>query len=114
MLKKGWRLKTNEEFQRVFRQGKPLFFGAIACKIIRNDLGHLRLGFSFAKKHLEKAVMRNRARRVISEAFSCSLAEGKQFPPIDIVFFSVKKPLVKEKLPFASIAKSVVEYVNEQ
>ncbi|MFZ3032170.1 MAG: ribonuclease P protein component [Candidatus Moraniibacteriota bacterium] len=112
MLKKGLRLKTNEDFSRVFRQGKPLFFGAIACKIAKNDLGFIRLGFSLSKKHLEKAVSRNRVRRALSEAFAQHL--GKEFSAYqrDVVFFTVKKPQKGEVNDFASIAKNVVEYIK--
>lgn len=112
MLKKNLRLKTIEDFERVFRQGKPLFFGALACKIAKNDLGHIRLGFSFGKKHIESAVERNRLRRILSEAVFLALPELKM-PGVDIVFFTVKKLKEKDPVPVASIVKSVVEYINQ-
>lgn len=113
MLKKGLRLKTNEDFSRVFRQGKPLFFGAIGCKIAKNDLGHIRLGFSFSKKHIDKAVSRNRLRRVISESFFLHTVEAPHLPPMDIVFFTVRKPKKEDLEQIASVAKNVVEYIGK-
>lgn len=112
MLKKSLRLQTIEDFERVFRQGKPLFFGALACKIAKNDFGHVRLGFSFGKKYIESAVARNRLRRTLSEALFLALP-GLERSGVDIVFFAVKKPSQKDSLPVASIVKSVVEYINQ-
>jgi ribonuclease P protein component len=113
MLKKGLRLVKKEDFERVFRKGKPLFFGALACKITPNTYNHLRLGFSFGKKHVATAVGRNRLRRVISEAFSRHFAEGKVVMSMDIVFFLVKKSPHSQNIPVASAAQSVVEYINK-
>lgn len=91
MLKKSFRLKEKEDFDRVFREGKPLFFGAFGCKIAKNSLPHLRLGFSFSKKHLPLAVERNRARRILSEALATEEWEKVREQGVDIVFFSLKK-----------------------
>ncbi|MBP9728475.1 MAG: ribonuclease P protein component [Candidatus Moranbacteria bacterium] len=111
MLKKALRLKTKEDFERVFRKGKPLFFGVIACKIAPNTLGHIRVGFSFGKKHISKAVARNRARRVLSEAFSRrSQVAGDRFP-YDIAFFSVKRVSKEHFKDFASVGESVVKCI---
>lgn len=112
MLKKGLRLRTKEEFERVFRQGKPLFFGEIGCKIAKNNLGYLRVGFSLSKKHIEGAVQRNRLRRVISESILLALGKEK-LPSFDVVFFTIKKLPESDFKTFASIAKSVVEYINK-
>lgn len=96
----------------MFRKGTPLFFGALGCKVVKNDLGRLRLGFSFSKKHVDKAVSRNRLRRVVSAAFVASLAAGQASAPVDIVFFTVKKLGKSDMVSVASQAQSVVEYVN--
>lgn len=111
MLKKSWRLQTKEDFERVFRSGKPLFFGAVGCKVAKNDREHLRLGFSLSKKYLKTAVERNRLRRVLAEAFAISLA-GRPPLSFDVVCFVVKKPQESDFQTFASVAQSVVEYIN--
>lgn len=111
MLRKALRLKTTEDFERVFRKGKPLFFGAIACKITPNTLGHIRLGFSFGKKHVFRAVTRNRLRRVLSEPFSREETHCDQHPSYDVAFFSVKRVVKEQDKDFASIGESVVKYI---
>jgi ribonuclease P protein component len=111
MLKKALRLKTKEDFERVFHKGKPLFFGVIACKIAPNSLGHLRLGFSFGKKHIASAVARNRLRRIVSEPFSRSFRLPAPPKAYDIAFFSVKKVAKEHFRDFASVGESVVRYI---
>ena len=113
MLKKSQRLRTKEDFERVFRKGTPLFFGVLGCRVVKNDLGRLRLGFSFSKKHVDTAVSRNRLRRVISAAFVASLGAGRVSPSVDVVFFTVKKLGKNDMLSVASQAQSVVEYINK-
>jgi ribonuclease P protein component len=89
MLKKGFRITKQGDFDRVFRSGKPVFFGEIGCRYAKNNLTHVRIGFSLSKKHLSLAVDRNRLRRVLSEAFAT--AEALWPSDTDIVFFSAKK-----------------------
>lgn len=114
MLKKGFRIRKKEDFERVFRKGKPLFFGAIACKVIPGTEKHFRLGFSLSKKHLIRATDRNRLRRVISEPFSIYVASGKSFPAVDLVFFTVKRVDSDQMGSLvASMTRSVVEYINQ-
>lgn len=108
MLKKSFRLRTKEEFERVFRKGTPLFFGTFACKIANNSQNHLRLGFSLSKKHLGTAVSRNRLRRVVVAFFS----EKEREKAVDIVFFTTKKMEKRDIVTFASQAQSVVEYIH--
>lgn len=108
MLKKGFRLRTKEEFEGVFRRGTPLFFGALACKVAKNTQGHIRLGFSFSKKHIGVAVSRNQLRRFIVACFS----EKEHAIPVDVVFFMTKKIEKGQIKTFASQAQSVVEYIH--
>lgn len=102
MLKKGFRLRKKEDFDRVFRFGKPLFFEEIGCKYLL-EAHSLRLGFSFSKKNLPLAVDRNRLRRVLSQAFYEYQAEWPKSG--DILFFLVKKP---KKLTISQ-ARDIVE-----
>lgn len=112
MLKKSLRLRTKEDFERVFRKGTPLFFGVLGCKVAKNDLGRLRLGFSLSKKHLDRAVSRNRVRRIVAAAFVAYLKQEKENEPVDVVFFSVKRLGRADMKSVASQAQSVVEYIN--
>lgn len=109
MLKKALRLRTKEDFERVFRKGNPLFFGSIVCKIIPNALPHLRLGFSFSKKHLPLASSRNRLRRILSEPFS----RNRKILRGDVVIFTVKKLEKSDFGTVASISENIVKYINK-
>lgn len=88
MLKKGFRLRKKEDFNRVFRSGKPLFFSEIGCRYLEGA-SPVRLGFSLSKKHLPTAVARNRVRRVLSEAFFERQSEWPETG--DIIFFTTSK-----------------------
>ena len=89
MLKKGLRLRKKEDFDRVFRFGRPLFFEEVGCRYLL-DTPSIRLGFSLGKKYLPLAIDRNRFRRVFSEVFYKHQEEWPQGG--DILFFLVKKP----------------------
>ena len=113
MLKKSLRLRTQKDFERVFRKGTPLFFCAFGFRIGKTDLGFLRLGFSLSKKHLDKAVSRNRVRRIVSAAFLGISQENAQ-KSLDVVFFTTKKLERKDISTVASQAQSVVECISSK
>ncbi len=112
MLKKNFRLKTKEDFERVFRTGKPLFFGFLGCKISKNTVGHVRIGFSLSKKHIKNAVTRNRLRRVVASFFQRALSSMGYSPSYDVAFFTVKKPISLNFSSFAREVENVVEYMG--
>lgn len=111
MLKKGFRLTKKEDFDRVFRSGKPLFFEEIACRYAPNNLSYLRLGFSISKKHFPLAVERNRLRRLITAAI-----EAENFLPsgVDIVFFSIKKQKSANYRQFQGLIEKAFKCINKQ
>lgn len=89
MLKKAFRLNKKEDFAKVFRLGKPLFYKQLGCKMVPNTLDNDRLGFVFSKKNTKKAVVRNRLRRRLSHYYA---AEKRNiFRSSDVVFFTTKK-----------------------
>lgn len=109
MLKKGLRLRKKEDFNRVFRSGKPLFFNDVGCRYLASTHS-LRLGFSFSKKHIPLATRRNRLRRVLSEAFS----KLKDIWPEggDIVFFTLRKPKKIDIQDSHTIVKSLLNQIT--
>lgn len=109
MLKKGFRLRKKEDFDNVFRFGKPLFFGEIGCKYLANKES-LRLGFSLSKKHLANAVDRNRLKRRLTAAFGRLQAE---WPAADIVFFTTKKPQDDSFETLLAIAEQSLQRINK-
>lgn len=88
MLKKSFRLRKKEDFDKVFRSGKTLFLREIGCRYLAGTRP-VRLGFSLSAKYLPTAVARNRLRRVLSGAFFERRAEWPETG--DIVFFAAKK-----------------------
>ncbi|HHU85122.1 MAG TPA: ribonuclease P protein component [Clostridiales bacterium] len=67
-------LTRNGEFRRVYAKGKSFGDRALVIYVFKNRQNSLRLGISTGKK-LGNAVVRNRARRIIKEAFR-QLAPG--------------------------------------
>jgi ribonuclease P protein component len=107
MLAKGFRLKRNEDFSKVFRFGRPFFVGLIGCKVLSERNSDTRVGFSFSKKLFPKAAKRNRVKRI----FSHVVERNKKFLPDDmnIIFFYGKKP---EKIEYKSISRDILEILT--
>lgn len=61
-------LKTNSDFRRAYMRGKSYTNPALVTYVIKNRAGLCRIGITASKK-IGNAVQRNRARRVIREAF---------------------------------------------
>lgn len=61
-------LKDNKDFLRLYRRGKCVLAPSFALYYMKNHRGKLRIGITAGKK-LGTAVKRNRAKRVIREAF---------------------------------------------
>jgi len=62
-------LRDPTQFQYVYRQGKRYDGRFITVFVISNDGLHHRLGVTASKKAIGKAVYRNRAKRLLREAF---------------------------------------------
>lgn len=61
-------LKTNSDFRRAYARGKSYTNPALVMYVRKNRAGSCRIGITASKK-IGNAVQRNRARRVIREAF---------------------------------------------
>ena len=66
-MEKQYRLRKNADFQRVRRQGQSWANRLLVLNVISNGLDHSRFGFSVSRR-LGKAVVRNRAKRLMREA----------------------------------------------
>jgi ribonuclease P protein component len=112
-MKKISTLKRNNDFRRIYRLGKSYVSPLIVTYVFkRNNKKPLRYGITASKK-VGVAVKRNRARRVIKEAFF-SLNIDKNLP-YDLVFVArlktayssscdIEKAL-KKQLKLASVIK---------
>jgi ribonuclease P protein component len=62
-------LRGSRDFQRVYRKGKRYEGILMTAFVLPNQLSHNRFGVTASRKALGKAVQRNRARRLLKEAF---------------------------------------------
>ena len=67
-LEKKRRLASNEQFKAVLARGRRLSNGLLTLYMAQNDCGYPRLGVSVGKPH-GSAVVRNRLKRLLREAF---------------------------------------------
>ena len=88
---KVFRLTKNSEFQEVFQQGKSLAAPGLVLYLLRNNSGLSRTGY-IASKKIGNAVTRNRAKRLLKEAFR--LYDDDLLPGFDLIFIA-RLPFVK-------------------
>lgn len=69
-MEKAYRIKKNDDFQKVYKQGKSVANKQfIVYRLTNKDNEHFRLGISVSKK-IGNAVTRNRIKRAIRESFT--------------------------------------------
>jgi ribonuclease P protein component len=76
------RLLTPDDFQPVFKNAVPAVSPHLTLLARKNNLDHPRIGMAIPKKHIKRAVGRNRIRRIVREQFRL---QQHQLPAIDIV-----------------------------
>jgi ribonuclease P protein component len=110
-LPKANRLRKPQEFQAVYKNGKRFDGRFISAFILPNDLQHHRLGITASRKGVGNAVQRNRAKRLLREAFRLSKIElnelGKRY---DFVLNARRNLLtVKMEEPLADFRKILTQ-----
>lgn len=93
-----YRLKKAKDFDRVFKAGKRAFTNRLT--LIYYPAGTIKFGFAVGKKH-GKAVVRNRVKRLLREAFRTVL------PEIKGNWYCVVIPKVSETYTYAGYVKDL-------
>ena len=95
------KLKENRDFRRAYNRGKSYVCPYIVVYVTKNRTHNVRLGITAGKK-IGKAVLRNRAKRVITAAFCSVLPEIREGLDVVIVartrILNVKSTVVAEHL----------------
>ncbi len=100
-------LNKNKMFQRAFNRGRQFVSPVLVTYVIKNRNNGKRVGIVTSKK-IGKAFRRNRARRVIKEAYR--LIWDKIFLGYDVVFVARgKTPFVK----MGDVQKEMIKHMNK-
>lgn len=67
-MDKMYRLRSNMEFKKVYKNGKNYWNRNLILYVRKNDLGYTRVGYSITKK-IGNSVVRNRIRRQMKEIY---------------------------------------------
>lgn len=87
-------LKRNNDFRRLYARGRSYGSSVLITYVMKNRCGIIRYGITASKK-TGKAVLRNRSRRIIREAFR-SVSDEIKSGGYDFVFVARSKtPFVK-------------------
>lgn len=116
-MRKAWRIKRNDEFQAVFKNGKSFANRQFIVYMLEKDgQAHFRIGLSVSKK-IGNAVVRNRIKRYLRQVFfelEASIAKEKDYviiarkPAAKMEFHEVKKSM-QHVLTLAKVLKVRVQ-----
>lgn len=94
MLAKRYKLKSNSEISKVFKNGKTVKSSFLFLRYQFNNSDHPRIAFSIGLKYSKKAVDRNHAKRILRASADSFINEIK--PNCDLIFYFDKS--FQEKL----------------
>jgi ribonuclease P protein component len=110
-LPKECRLRRSREFQLVYKRGNRLNGEFMTVFLLPNEAGVQRIGITASRKGIGNAVARNRAKRLLREAFRLSKAElGALGRGYDWVFNARRRLLdVKMEAPLHDLRRIIAE-----
>lgn len=94
-LPKNGILRKNKNFQAVYRAGKSYANRQLVLYVLPGKTGERRVGFA-AGKRLGKAVVRNRVKRLLREAYR--LNQHRLSSGVDLILVG-RQPIIAERLP---------------
>ncbi|MFI3210854.1 MAG: ribonuclease P protein component [Peptostreptococcaceae bacterium] len=97
-------LRKDKEFRKVYQRGKSFANKYLVIYIMKNNLDDNRLGISVSKK-IGKAIIRNKVKRRIREAYRLHIDEKLTINGYDIIFIA-RKP--SSDCSYTDIEKSVI------
>ncbi len=95
MMKDSEVIKLNREFSAVCRRGQKYNGKYISLFVYRNRLGKKRIGVTCSRK-FPNAVSRNRAKRILREAYRSVEAELKAGKDVVLLMKSMDEPGLAE------------------
>jgi len=101
------KIKQNSDFRRIYGRGRSFVHPAFVTYAVKNRYGKTRFGITVSKK-LGGAVMRNRAKRLITAAFRDCLPTIKQ--GYDLVFVARSRIF---SLKSTDVAKIMAEHFEK-
>jgi len=101
MLSRKYKLKRDNDFRKVFKQGRYYHGNFIRIKILKNELDVSRFGFIVGLKISKKATERNKIRRRLEQAVRLNLNQIKD--GFDVVVLAEKEIKEKEYLSIEEV-----------
>jgi ribonuclease P protein component len=108
MIKKKFRVKKRDDFQRVFENGFVFSTFFLRIKFIENNLEYSRVSAVIPKKNIRFANKRNRIKRKIGEIIRLEYNNIK--PGYDILIFYKNK---KENVLYRDLEKNFISVLSE-
>ncbi|MBL7155044.1 MAG: ribonuclease P protein component [Candidatus Portnoybacteria bacterium] len=75
MLSRKYKLKKDNDFKKVFKQGKNYQQEFIKIKVLKNNLAYNRFGFIVGLKISKKSIERNKIKRRLEETVRLKLKQ---------------------------------------
>lgn len=108
MLPKLNRIKKKKDFENIFAKSRVFRNKLLTLRVAKNNLGKSRFGFVVSKKVSQKAVVRNKIRRRLSDVIYKNIEKIKA--GADSVFIAV--PGI-EKNNFSEVKEAAENILNK-